>query len=90
MFDVILHLDAGRVGCQFRAVGGANPGGGSGPASISEAALADLGPGSDEHSVANTRQVGQATGVAGKEFPDEFKSGLDSYFSLLEKQAAAK
>jgi hypothetical protein len=36
------------------------------------------------------RPVGQATGVAGKEFPDEFKSGLDSYFGLLEKQAAAK
>jgi hypothetical protein len=32
------------------------------------------------------RNVGQATGRAGKEFPAEFKTGLDAYFSLLESQ----
>ena len=70
--------------------GGSTPGGGTGPGSASEAALADFGPGSDATSVVVARPVGQATGVAGKEFPDEFKSGLDSYFGLLEKQAAGK
>jgi hypothetical protein len=36
------------------------------------------------------RAIGQATGRAGKEFPDEFKTGLDAYFGLLESQAAGK
>jgi len=73
----------------MRGGGGSTPGiGGTG--STSQAALADLGPGADTQSVVAARPVGQSTGVAGKEFPDEFKSGLDSYFSLLEKQAAGK
>ena len=54
------------------------------------AALADFGPAGDAQSVSTARPVNQATGVAGQEFPDEFKSGLDAYFSLLEKQAAGK
>ncbi len=70
--------------------GGANPGGGGRAATASEAALADLGPGADATSVVAARPVGQDTGVTGKEFPDEFKSGLDSYFSLLEKQSTGK
>jgi hypothetical protein len=70
--------------------GGTNPGGGGTALTASEAALADFGPGSDAQSVVTARSVGQDTGVTGKEFPDEFKSGLDSYFSLLEKQASGK
>jgi hypothetical protein len=34
--------------------------------------------------VVAARPVGQATGRAGREFPEEFKTGLDQYFSLLE------
>ncbi|HYF37673.1 MAG TPA: hypothetical protein VD994_20395, partial [Prosthecobacter sp.] len=64
--------------------GGANPGGGGTAASASSAALADLGPGSDAKTSVIARPVGQATGRAGKEFPEEFKSGLDAYFNLLE------
>ena len=30
--------------------------------------------------------LAQATGRAGKEFPAEFKGGLDAYFNLLEGQ----
>ena len=85
-----LLLQAKRSGSKSGGGGGANPGGGRGPATISDAALADFGPGSDAQSVVAARPVGQATGVAGKEFPDEFKTGLDSYFGLLEKQAAGK
>ena len=70
--------------------GGSNPGGGSGPDSASEAALSDLGPASDAQSVVTARPVGQATGRAGKEFPEEFKTGLDQYFSLLEGQGTPK
>jgi len=64
--------------------GGSNPGGGGTAASASEAALADLGPGSDGDAVVAARPVGQATGKAGREFPEEYKTGLDQYFSLLE------
>ena len=59
-------------------------------ATASSAALADLGPGSDADRTVAARPVGQATGRAGKEFPDEFKPGLDAYFKLLEEQAGGK
>ena len=85
-----LLLQSKRSGSKGGGGGGANPGGGNGPASITDAALADFGPADDAQSVIAARPVNQATGVAGQEFPDEFKSGLDDYFSLLEKQAAGK
>ncbi|MDB6070055.1 MAG: hypothetical protein JWL81_1226, partial [Verrucomicrobiales bacterium] len=64
--------------------GGGDPGGGGTAATANSAALADLGPGSDGNSVVRARPVGQATGRAGREFPEEFKTGLDAYFSNLE------
>jgi hypothetical protein len=70
--------------------GGANPGGGTGPATASTAALSDLGPGDNGDSLVMARPVGQATGRAGKEFPEEFKAGLDAYFNLLESPGNAK
>ena len=85
-----LLLQSKRQGKNGGGGGGSNPGGGSGPAHATQAALADLGPGDDAQTVVNTRPVGQATGVAGQQFPDEFKSGLDSYFGLLEKQSSGK
>jgi len=64
--------------------GGGSPGGGGGAAAASSAALADIGPGGDSAGIVKARPVGQATGHAGREFPEEFKSGLDAYFSNLE------
>jgi hypothetical protein len=32
--------------------------------------------------------VGQATGKAGKQFPEEFKAGLDAFFNALEGKGA--
>jgi hypothetical protein len=81
-----LLLQAKRSG-KGGGSGGANPGQGGTAATASEAALADLGPGSDAESIVAARLVGQATGHAGREFPEEFKTGLDQYFSLLEGQA---
>ena len=54
------------------------------------AALSDLGPGSNADRVNGARPVAQATGRAGKEFPEEFKPGLDAYFNLLEGPSAGK
>ena len=85
-----LLLQARRMNPNGGGGGGSNPGGGGRAATASSAALADLGPGSDADRAVAARPVGQATGRAGKEFPDEFKSGLDAYFTLLEEQAAAR
>jgi hypothetical protein len=65
--------------------GGGDPGGGGRAASASSAALADLGPGNDVQGVVKARPIGQATGRAGREFPEEFKTGLDAYFNNLEQ-----
>ena len=70
--------------------GGSSPGGGGKAASAASAALADLGPGGDANSQAVIRNVGQATGHAGREFPEEFRAGLDSYFNALEGQGGAR
>ena len=64
--------------------GGSSPGNGSTAAAASSAALAEIGPGSDATSIVAARPVGQSTGRAGKEFPSEFKSGLDAYFNRIE------
>lgn len=64
--------------------GGADPGGGGTAPRASSAALTDIGPGNDAGSIVGARPVGQSTGRAGREFPAEFKSGLDAYFNNLE------
>ncbi|HEX5177367.1 MAG TPA: hypothetical protein VFV83_10075, partial [Chthoniobacteraceae bacterium] len=85
-----LLLQTKRMSPNGGGGGGSNPGGGGRAARASFAALAELGPGSDAGTTVDARPVGQATGRAGKEFPDEFKSGLDAYFNLLERQDAGK
>ncbi len=85
-----LLLQAKRMSPKGGGGGGSNPGGGGRAATASSAALADLGPGSNADSSVAARAVGQATGRAGREFPDEFKPGLDAYFNLLEGQSSGK
>ena len=84
-----LLLQARRMKPGQGGGGGSNPGGGGGAATASSAALAGLGPGSDENAQVAARLTGQATGRAGKEFPEEFRSGLDAYFNALEKDGGA-
>lgn len=63
--------------------GGGSPGSGDG-SQRSSTALARLGQGSQAEGEAPERAVDQATGRAGREFPEEFRSGLDAYFNNLE------
>ena len=84
-----LLLQAKRSG-NHGGGGGSNPGGGGTAQTASEAALADIGPDSDAQSIVAARPVGQATGHAGREYPEEFKTGLDQYFSLLEGGAMTR
>ena len=73
-----------RADAVLAAKGRAPLGGGGSAASTSLAALADLGEGGDAASEVSARPVGQATGKAGRELPEEFKAGLDAYFNKLE------
>lgn len=85
-----LLLQAKRQGKGGGGGGGGNPGGGGTAASASEAALADLGDGADANANVDSRPVGQSTGKAGRELPEEFKTGLDAYFNKLESGGAVK
>ncbi|MEZ6095831.1 MAG: hypothetical protein R3C03_16640 [Pirellulaceae bacterium] len=65
--------------------GGGSPGGGhrSG-ADLVGSALALLGESEEKEAIINNRAAEQATGKSGKELPEEFRSGLDRYFEVLE------
>lgn len=66
--------------------GGGSPGGGANGGNAG--ALSDIGvsPGMPVDPAKGTkRSVGQSTGKAGQEFPEEFRHGLDTYFNELEK-----
>lgn len=80
-----LLLQAKRPNPKGGGGGGSNPGGGGSAASTSLAALSDLGEGDDAATNVDARPVGQATGKAGRELPEEFKTGLDAYFNKLEE-----
>ena len=84
-----LLLQAKRQG-KGGGSGGSSPGGGGGGDAGADAALADLGPGQDGDANVNARPVGQSTGKAGRELPEEFKTGLDAYFNKLEAGGGAK
>jgi len=68
--------------------GGGSPGGGGTADKATGSALARLGPGSEIEAGDVNRSVGQATGRAGRELPEEFRTGLDAYFHSLEKGAS--
>lgn len=64
--------------------GGSNPGTG-GTGTTQDSALSLIGNGINQMEKREHRDVGQATGQSvGKEFPDEFRAGLDAYFETLE------
>jgi hypothetical protein len=83
-----LLLQARRPNPKGGGGGGDSAGGGGSAASASHAALTELGPGSAAETKAEVRPVGQATGKAGKQFPEEFKAGLDAFFNALEGKGA--
>jgi hypothetical protein len=85
-----LLLQAKRQKPNSGGGGGASPGGGGTAAAAASAALSELGPGGDANSQPVVRPVKQSTGRAGREFPEEFRTGLDSYFNALEGQRESK
>lgn len=85
-----LLLQAKRQSPNGGGGGGGNPGGGGGAAASSLAALSEIGPGANTDAERVNRNVGQSTGRAGREFPEEFKSGLDAYFNKLDAPGGAQ
>jgi len=67
--------------------GGGEPGGGGTARNALSTPMSMLGRASEVGPDADDRSVGQATGRAGKEFPEEFRSGLDAYFHSLEQSS---
>ncbi|MFO0917227.1 MAG: hypothetical protein U0872_02810 [Planctomycetaceae bacterium] len=63
--------------------GGSTPGGGGG-GDTTDSALALLGKGINNQEVRDDHGVSQASGETGRRLPEEFRAGLDSYFSRLE------
>lgn len=64
--------------------GGAVPGGGGG-GTTNDSALSLIGKGVNEKEVREASGVSQATGETGATLPEEFRTGLDTYFNRLEK-----
>jgi len=79
-----LLLQANRQDPKGGGGGGSNPGGGG--SASGAAALTDIsiGGGAEPSGRPTQREVGQATGKAGREFPEEFRLGLDNYFNTLD------
>ncbi len=78
-----LLLQAKRCNPKGGGGGGSNPGGG-GSGDTEQSALALLGDGDEPNAQPVARTTGQATGVSGRQFPPEFRTGLDAYFGALE------
>lgn len=79
-----LLLQSKRINPKGGGGSGLTPGGGGG-GTTTDSALALVGSGSNDKEVRETRGVSQATGEFGREFPEEFKSGLDEFFNRLDK-----
>lgn len=80
-----LLLRSRRVNPGGGGGGGPMPGGGGG-GDTTDSALALLGIGINEKEVRERREVNQAVGDAGRSLPEEFRAGLDEYFSRLEER----
>jgi hypothetical protein len=79
-----LLLQTQRANPKSGGGGDFKPGGG-GNGGTSTPALALLGTGRNEAEVRAPAEVSQATGDSGMTLPEEFRGGLDEYFSKLEQ-----
>lgn len=84
-----LLLQAKRVKPGGGGGGGSTPGGGGGSEIAENAALALIGAGDDANASIAKRTVGQATGKAGRKIPEEFRTGLDTYFNSVDTDEPA-
>ncbi|HEY3392294.1 MAG TPA: hypothetical protein VGK58_06290 [Lacipirellulaceae bacterium] len=81
-----LLLQSKRVNPNGGGGGGSSPGGGGG-GNTQDSALALLGAGLNPKEVREDRGTVHAVGDTGPVWPEEFRAGLDQYFSRLESDA---
>jgi hypothetical protein len=77
-----LMLRSKRINPKGGGGGGASPGSGGGGNTV-DSALALVGKGRNQKEVRQERGVTQTTGETGTVLPEEFRHGLDQYFSRL-------
>ena len=71
--------------------GGTNAGAGSrSGAAMTGSSLARLGGAKEKLSKVVKRNTRQATGTAGRDLPEEYRSGLDAYFEKLETEETSR
>ncbi len=80
-----LLLQSRRINPHGGGGGGSTPGGGGGGTTV-DSALALLGIGVNDKEVRDHGTATQAVGVSGRSLPEEFRAGLDEYFSRLEQR----
>jgi hypothetical protein len=83
-----LLLQSKRINPKKGGGGGSTPGGG-GTGSTKDSAIALLGGGQNDKEVREDHGIAQSTGDSGPALPEEFRAGLDEYFSRLEKAPAS-
>jgi hypothetical protein len=84
-----LLLKSKRINPKAGGGGGANPGGGGG-GTTNTAALTMVGAGVNQKEAREDRGITQTTGQTGPSLPEEFRTGLNQYFSRLEGSGAEK
>ena len=80
-----LLLQCKRINPKGGGGGGSSPGGG-GNGDTQDSALALIGAGVNAKEQRRATEVTQATGESGRSLPEEFRAGLDEYFSRLERE----
>ncbi len=80
-----LLLQSKRINPRGGGGGGSSPGGGGG-GTTNASALALLGLGVNAKEVRDPGTATQAVGTAGRVLPEEFRAGLDQYFSRFENR----
>jgi hypothetical protein len=81
-----LLLQSRRFNPKGGGGGGSIPGGGGG-GTTTDSALSLVGKGANEKEVRETPGAAHATGETGATLPEEFRTGLDTYFNRLEKRS---
>ncbi len=81
-----LLLKSKRINPKGGGGGGTSPGGG-GKGDTTDSALALVGSGMNEKEHRERREIQQSTGEQGAALPEEFRAGLDEYFSRLDSSS---
>ena len=78
-------LIAARRGGGGGGGGGDSGGGSNAGGSTNRSAMELIGPGADKQAKVLPRQVGEGTGKAGRQLPEEYREGLDAFLNKIDQ-----